>query len=167
MNKLITALTLVGLMALPAFAQEPVDDVPLIFEMRGTFTSTDVVGQSFDFRPSFGFVGDVGLPLDFGVSYTNNGLPGGDGTSSMEAILLREIRTWKWGNGKSLKLELSAAVDVQDDKMVENRVYALGIIYDHGLFDYTKIGLRGVWINRDNVPNDWMVQALVQIEAIK
>lgn len=164
MKKLISALTLVGLMALPAFAQE---DAPLIFEMRGTFTSPIAVGQSFDFRPSFGFLADVGLPVDLGVSYTNDGLPGGSGASSFEAILLREIRTWKWGSGKSLKLELSASADVQEKKMVENRVYALGIIYDHGLLDYTKIGLRGAWINRDNGPNDWMVQALVQVEAIK
>ena len=166
MKKLIAALTLVGLMALPALAQE-IDDAPLVFEVRGTFTSPIVGGQSFDFRPSFGFLADVGLPVDLGVSYTNSGLPGGDGSPSFEAILLREIRTWKWGAGKSIKLELSASSDVQREKMVENRVYALGFIYDHGLVDYTKIGLRVAYVNRDNGPNDWMVQALVQIEALK
>lgn len=165
MKKLLAVLTMIGLMAVPALAQE---NDPLIFEVRGTFRSPTAEGQSFDFRPSFGFMGDVGLPFfDVGVSYTANGLPGGNGDASMEAILLREIRTWRWGNGKSLKVEVSASTDIQQEKMVENRVYSLGLIYDHGLLDYTKVGVRGSYINRDYGQNDWMVQAVVQIEALR
>lgn len=167
MKKILAVLTLVGLMAIPAIAQDTTY-APLVFEIRGTFSSdTQSEGKSFDFRPSFGLMADIGLPVDFGISYTSSGLPGGDGEESMELLVSREIRTWYWGDGKSIKLEVYAASDIVQEKTIQTRVYALGLIYDHGLLEYTKIGIRGAWVNRDQGPNDWFVQGLIQIDALK
>lgn len=148
-----------------AFAQEG-KDLPLIFEVRATFTPSNDPDKSFEFKPSLGLQTDgLWKRFDLGVAYTSGGLTAVDTSGSLEALIIVEIAKWySADSSRSFTLQSNIGLDVIQSNMSGRRIYALGGVFDGGLVSNMAVGLRATWVNQDKAFDDWSIQTFFQFD---